>query len=239
MKTKILSITIIVMLLLFIPSSSFAHKLIPTNGLNSSFEDALEISNHKISWVVYEEINDNELYYTFNGKKGDLFFASIVIPKLENLKNFSPSLAFIGYESHLELIQEFEINNTDKNFLYKLPEGYDVFIFDYSGSHPSNEFYEPFGQVTYWERQEVSFDLPADGTYYLAVYHKNSDPGKYALAIGTIEDFSIYDFFTMLPYAWLSTKLFFNDYVSAVIAISIFLGILSLVGFIVYRKFQN
>lgn len=123
------------MLLLFIPSSSFAHKLIPTNGLNSSFEDALEISNHKISWVVYEEINDNELYYTFNGKKGDLFFASIVIPKLENLKNFSPSLAFIGYESHLELIQEFEINNTDKNFLYKLPEGYDVFIFDYSGSH--------------------------------------------------------------------------------------------------------
>lgn len=85
----------------------------------------------------------------------------------------------------------------------------------------------------------MSFDLPADGTYYLAVYHKNSDPGKYALAIGTIEDFSIYDFFTMLPYAWLSTKLFFNDYVSAVIAISIFLGILSLVGFIVYRKFQN
>ena len=27
--------------------------------------------------------------------------------------------------------------------------------FLYEGDYPGNEFYEPFGQVTYWERQEV------------------------------------------------------------------------------------
>ena len=160
------------------------------------------ISDHKISWAVYEEINDNELYYTFDGKKGDMFFASIVIPKIETLKNFSPSLAFIGYESHLELIQGYEIDNSNKNFPYTLPEGFDAYVFDYSGSFPSKEFYEPFGQITYWERQEITFDLPADGTYHLSVFDRNSNPGKYALAIGTIEDFSAYDFFTLLPYAW-------------------------------------
>ena len=239
MNKKILAMILVIGILFCIPSSSFAHKLIPTYGSNNSFDDALVISDHKVSWVVYEEINDNELYYTFTGKKGDMFFASIVIPKIENLKNFSPSLAFIGYESHLELIQEYEIGSTGKNFPYKLPDGYGVYIFDYSGSFPSKEFYEPFGQVTYWERQEITFDLPADGQYHLAVYDKNSNSGKYALAIGTIEDFSIYDFFTMLPYAWLMTKFFLNDYTSAVIAISVFFGIIGLIAFSIYRKIKN
>jgi hypothetical protein len=31
------------------------------------------------------------------------------------------------------------------------------------------------------------------------------------LAIGTIEDFSAIDFVTILPTAWLETKIFFND----------------------------
>ena len=225
--------------LLLIPSTAFGHKLIPTDGSNDSLENGLMISDHKISWAVYEEINDNELYYTFDGKKGDMFFASIVIPKIETLKNFSPSLAFIGYESHLELIQGYEIDNSNKNFPYTLPEGFDAYVFDYSGSFPSKEFYEPFGQITYWERQEITFDLPADGTYHLSVFDRNSNPGKYALAIGTIEDFSAYDFFTLLPYAWLATKLFVNDYFSAIIAIGIFIGILGLIIFGIYRKFRK
>ncbi len=225
--------------LLLIPSTAFGHKLIPTDGSNDSLENGLMISDHKISWAVYEEINDNELYYTFDGKKGDMFFASIVIPKIETLKNFSPSLAFIGYESHLELIQGYEIDNSNKNFPYTLPEGFDAYVFDYSGSFPSKEFYEPFGQITYWERQEITFDLPADGTYHLSVFDRNSNPGKYALAIGTIEDFSAYDFFTLLPYAWLATKLFVNDYFSAIIAIGIFIGILGLIIFGIYRKLRK
>ena len=197
------------------------------------------ISDHMISWAVYEELNGNELYYTFDGKKGDMFFASIVIPKIDTLKNFSPSLAFIGYESHLELIQGYEIDNSNRNFPYSLPEGFNAYVFDYSGSFPSKEFYEPFGQITYWERQEITFDLPADGTYYLSVFDRNSNPGKYALAIGTIEDFSAYDFFTLLPYAWLATKLFVNDYFSAIIAIGIFIGILGLIIFGIYRKLRK
>ena len=239
MNKKIPVLIMVIGVLLLIPSTAFGHKLIPTDGSNDSLENGLMISDHKISWAVYEEINDNELYYTFDGKKGDMFFASIVIPKIETLKNFSPSLAFIGYESHLELIQDYEIDNSNKNFPYTLPEGFDAYVFDYSGSFPSKEFYEPFGQITYWERQEITFDLPADGTYHLSVFDRNSNPGKYALAIGTIEDFSAYDFFTLLPYAWLATKLFVNDYFSAIIAIGIFIGILGLIIFGIYRKLRK
>ena len=239
MNKRIPALILIIGMLLFIPSTAFSHKLVPTDGSNNSFENPLVFDDHKVSWVVYEEINGNELYYAFEAKKGDMFYSSIVIPKIENLENFAPSLAFIGYESHLELIQSYEIDNSNKNYPYQLPEGFDVYVFDYSGTFPSEEFYEPFGQITYWERQEVTFDLPADGTYYLSVFDKSDNSGKYALAIGKIEDFSAYDFFTLLPYAWFETKLFVNDYLSVISAILILTGVFGLIGFIIYRKLKK
>ena len=69
MNKKILAPILIITILLFIPSTAFSHKLIPTNGTNDSLENSLEISDHKVSWAMYEEIDDNQLYYTFNGKK--------------------------------------------------------------------------------------------------------------------------------------------------------------------------
>ena len=221
------------------PSTAYAHKLIPTDGSNISIDSSLEIPDPSISWAMYEEINGDIRYYSFYGKQGDPLYASIVIPKLENLIEFTPSIAFIGVESHLDLIEEFKILKPRTSFDFSLPQGYDAYVFDYDGIIPSKEFYEPFGQVTYWERQEINFDFPVDGTYYLAVFDENSTPGKYALAVGTIEDFSAYDFFTILPYAWFETKLFLNDYLSAISAILILVGLLGVIGFLIYRKFKK
>ena len=221
------------------PSTAYAHKLIPTDGSNISIDSSLEIPDPSISWAMYEEINGDIRYYSFYGKQGDPLYASIVIPKLENLIEFTPSIAFIGVESHLDLIEEFKILKPRTSFDFSLPQGYNAYVFDYDGIIPSKEFYEPFGQVTYWERQEINFDFPVDGTYYLAVFDENSTPGKYALAVGTIEDFSAYDFFTILPYAWFETKLFLNDYLSAVSAILILVGLLGVIGFLIYRKFKK
>ena len=64
---------------------------------------------------------------------------------------------------------------------------------------------------------------------------KNQE-GKYSLAIGTIEDFSGGDFFTILPKAWLDTKLFVNDYFSIGILSFILIAILSILTLIVFRK---
>ena len=221
------------------PSTAYAHKLIPTDGSNISIDSSLEIPDPSISWAMYEEINGDIRYYSFYGKQGDPLYASIVIPKLENLIEFTPSIAFIGVESHLDLIEEFKILKPRKSFDFSLPQGYDAYVFDYDGIIPSKEFYEPFGQVTYWERQEINFDFPVDGTYYLAVFDENSTPGKYALAVGTIEDVSAYDLYTILPYAWVETKLFLNDYLSAVSAILILIGLLGVIGFLIYRKFKK
>ena len=222
--------------LLMLPASAFGHKLIPTDGTNIDYESALEIPNPVVSWAMYEELENTALFYKFEAKKNDRLYSSIVIPKLDHLEGFTPSLVLIGPSTFLELIDNLKVLDTDKNFNYYIPEGYDAYVFDYNGPIPSKEFYEPFGQITYWERQEIDLEIEAPGTYYLAVFDKTGYNGKLALAIGYVEDFSGNDFLTVLPNAWLESRYFSEDFTPLVIFIGIVSGIFTLIGFLIYRK---
>jgi len=225
--------------LLMLPASAFGHKLIPTDGTNIDYESALNIPDPVISWAMYEELEDNALFYKFDAKKDDRLFSSIVIPKLDNLENFTPSLVLIGPSTFLDLVDELKVMDVDKNFDYPIPDGYDAYVFDYNGPIPSKEFYEPFGQVTYWERQEIDLEIEAPGTYYMAVFDKNGATGKLAVAIGYVEDFSGNDFVTVLPNAWLESRYFSEDYSQLFIMVGILLGIFGLIGFGIYRKIKR
>ncbi|NMI83056.1 MAG: hypothetical protein EX286_00150 [Candidatus Nitrosopelagicus brevis] len=225
--------------LLMLPASAFGHKLIPTDGTNIDYESALNIPDPVISWAMYEELEDNALFYKFDAKKDDRLFSSIVIPKLDNLENFTPSLVLIGPSTFLDLVDELKVMDVDKNFDYPIPDGYDAYVFDYNGPIPSKEFYEPFGQVTYWERQEIDLEIEAPGTYYMAVFDKNGSSGKLAVAIGYVEDFSGNDFVTVLPNAWLESRYFSEDYSQLFIMVGILLGIFGLIGFGIYRKIKR
>ena len=108
-------------------------------------------------------------------------------------------------------------------------------MFDYNGLLPSKEFYEPFGQITYWERQEINLVAPVDATYYLAVYDKQGNNGKLAVAVGYVEDFSALDFMTVLPAAWFESKYFMEDYITPVVAILIMAVIVATTVILVYR----
>lgn len=205
-------IVIVFFLLLISTNTVYGHKLISHDDSHRSFDTALEIQDHKISWAIYEDLGMNEAkFYTFDAKKGDSFYASIVIPKIEGLENYAPTFVLMG---------DGIIN---KKIIYE--KGF-----------PGNEFYEPFGQVTYWERQELKTEIPTDGKYFLVVMDEKDQSGKYSLAIGTIEDFSGADFFTILPKAWIDTKLFVNDYVSIGISVLILIGIVIIPLLILSRK---
>ena len=217
---------IILLFLITIISTSpaYGHKLISHDDSHRDFNSALVIPDHKISWAIYENLGVSETkFYTFDAKKGDSFYASIVIPKLEGLENYSPSIILMNDEM-------FNGENIPSNIESNMQK------FLYEGDYPGNEFYEPFGQVTYWERQEVKTTIPADGQYFILVLDEKNQNGKYSLAIGTIEDFSGSDFFTILPKAWFDTKLFVNDYLSIIISIFILIGIPTLLFIIILRK---
>ncbi|MBT3743089.1 MAG: hypothetical protein HN808_05205 [Thaumarchaeota archaeon] len=217
---------IILLFLIIIISTSpaYGHKLISHDDSHRDFDSALVIPDHKISWAIYENLGATETkFYVFDAKEGDSFYASIVIPKLEGLENYSPSIILMNDEM-------FNGENIPSNIESNIQK------FLYEGDYPGDEFYEPFGQVTYWERQEVKTIIPADGQYFILVLDEKNQNGKYSLAIGTIEDFSGSDFFTILPKAWFDTKLFLNDYVSIIIAISMLIGVPILLSVIILRK---
>jgi hypothetical protein len=224
---------------MILPASAFAHKLIPTDGSNDDIVSALEIPDPIVSWAMYEELSNNVLYYKFDAKKDDKLFTSIVIPKLDGLEDFSPSLAFITPSFTVNLITELKVLDSTESFPFLIPDGYDAIVFDYDGVLPSKEFYEPFGQITYWERQEINLVAPVDGTYYLAVYDSTENYGKLALAIGYVEDFSAIDFITVLPYAWFESRYFVEDYVTPIIASLVAIGLISGLVFLVYKKIRH
>ena len=230
--------TLLLYCIMILPASAFAHKLIPTDGSNNDIVSALEIPDPIVSWAMYEELSNNVLYYKFDAKKGDKLFANIVIPKLDGLEDFSPSLVFITPSFTVNLISELKVLDSTESFSFPIPDGYDAIVFDYDGVLPSKEFYEPFGQITYWERQEINLVVPVDGTYYLAVYDSSGDYGKLALAIGYVEDFSVTDFMTVLPYAWFESRYFVEDYMTPVIVSLVTLGLIAGGIFLVYRKIR-
>ena len=236
---RLILMTFLLYCILILPASAFAHKLIPTDGSNNDISSALEIPDPIVSWAMYEELNNNVLYYKFDAKKGDKLSASIVIPKLDGLEDFSPSLAFIAPSFTIDLITELKVLDSTKSFPFPIPDGYDAIVFDYNGKLPSKESYEPFGQITYWERQEIDLVVPVDGTYYLAVYDSSGDYGKLALAIGYVEDFSAIDFMTVLPYAWFESRYFVEDYVTPVIASLVAIGLILGVVFLIYKRIRH
>ena len=205
-------------------SPAYGHKLINHDDTHRNFESALQIPDHKISWAIYENLGTNEAkFYSFDAKQGDSFYASIVIPKIHGLEEYSPSLILMDSTAFENKNTTFENQLNTEKFLYE-------------GNFPGNEFYEPFGQVTYWERQEVNTQIPADGKYFIVVMDEKNQEGKYSLAIGTIEDFSGENLLTILPKAWFDTKLFVNDYFSIGILFSILSIIPIILTLIIIRK---
>jgi hypothetical protein len=214
----------LILIVVSISPFAHAHKLISHDDSHRDYESALVIPDHKISWAIYDNLGVNETkFYTFDAKKGDSFYASIVIPKLDGLQNYSPSLVLVNDDLFNNDSSSSNIESNIEKYLYE-------------GDYPGNEFYEPFGQVTYWERQEITTIIPDDGQYFILVLDEKNQSGKYALAVGTIEDFSGSDFFTVLPKAWFDTKLFFNVYVSFIIGISILVGFPTMLSLIILRN---
>ena len=73
----------------------------------------------------------------------------------------------------------------------------------------------------------------------MAVYDSSNNSGKLALAVGTIEDFSLFDFFTVLPTAWFESRYFVEDYTTPTISLLIIIGLIALILVFIYRRVKK
>jgi len=210
-----------------------AHQLIFSDGMNTNIDNSLYIPDPQISWAMYGEVENNVLFYKFVAEQKEPFYASVVIPALDGLEEFHPSLAIISERQNIGLISLQSVeNNTDLPF--ELAEKFNAIVFDYDSEFPGRVSYEPFTQVNYWERQEIRIDSINPGTYYLAVFD-TSENGKFTLAVGEIEDFRNANFFDSFIRAWFETKIFFEDYLTAFVSILITIAIFSGIGYGIFR----
>ena len=246
-----------------------AHKLLRNNDNdNSKFTSALIIPNHTISWAVYQQLDGKEgidaRFYKFNNSQiNSSFYAQIVVPKIEQFANFTPSLMLLEPKSYKvgdnnisSVIKDNNLmlsNNTNNPLPFGIPTNYQIIINqDYNETLPSSTFYEPFTQTSYWERQEINTNLNKLGTYYIVVfnnydnditsgnnvsnYKDKPELGKFSLAVGKIEDFSILDLFILIPYSWMNVKLFFNDYLSLTLGVSIFVLVVIVLPIVLIKR---
>ncbi len=219
-----------------LPSAN-AHK--PLSSVNNyQAESATVIPDPKVSWAIYQRLPESgREYYRFNASQGDRFYMQMTIPNLKEYETFYPSIAIVGKGLH-----DVQIDAAKNSVVRKVDTsafghgnlqniGRDALILDYNSSATSQVFFEPFTQTSYIVRQELVINhLPSSGTYELIVFdtsQSNEHSGKYVLAVGETESFSIIDYFTILPAAWFETKLYFEDYISLALAILVILCILS------------
>jgi hypothetical protein len=154
---------------------------------NTTRANAIKIGDPEISWAVYAQLSDaGEVnYYRFEGKRGLRVRIETLVPRLESLRDFGFDVALIG--------KGFAVARVP--FALEMDEG--AIIASDSGHDEARGFDEPFTQTSYWKRQTLRAELPADGTYTIAVYDPRGRTGKYVLSIGEREEWGADDLVSM------------------------------------------
>ncbi|MCX7904907.1 MAG: hypothetical protein N2486_10420 [Caloramator sp.] len=195
----------------------FAHKPI-FETRDTTFEKPIVVDEHTISYAIYGSLDriDDVDFVKFYAKKKEPLFIQMTIPIIKGNEDFSPSFALIGKG----------IKQKDK-LPFDIPEGNGSIVIKPS---PKEYFYEKFTQTKYYIRQTIRGEIPEDGEYYVAVF-SDGEKGKYALAIGESEKFTVVDWLKM-PFIYLAVKYFFNPFLT----VAVIGAIITLIFYLIKRK---
>jgi hypothetical protein len=154
---------------------------------NTARATAIKIGDPEISWAVYAQLSDaGEVnYYRFEGKRGLRVRIETLVPHSESARAFGFDVALIGKGLDAARVP----------FALEASEG--VIIAPDVGQDDTRVFDEHVTQTSYWKRQTLRAELPADGTYWIAVYDPRERTGKYVLSIGEREEWGADDLVSM------------------------------------------
>jgi hypothetical protein len=173
-----------IFLALVTATAALAHRPIFVEPRsNTTRANAIKIGDPEISWAVYAQLSDaGEVnYYRFDGKCGLRVRIETLVPHSESARAFGFDVALIG--------KGFDAAHVP----FALEAGEGVIIAPDAGQDDTRVFDEHVTQTSYWQRQDLRAQLPADGTYWIAVYDPRGRTGKYVLSIGEREAWSASD----------------------------------------------
>lgn len=197
----------VVCLMLAFPAVVHAHQPLQTSA-PATRADPIVVSDHQVSRVALTQLTDpGEVdYYRFTVEKGEEIFGSMLIPKLDRLKDFHPAFALVGPELPTET------EGIPVEDILELREDEGVLVALYRDEEPK-VFFEPFTQTAYWQKQELRAVAPSDGEYYFAVFDPTRKMGKYVFCIGERDTWKMRDLLAM-PVIWWRTRMFAEERIS-------------------------
>jgi len=173
------------------------HKPILPDSHKLDKEDPYVIDKPEISLAIYEELNNKPHYYKIDSKKNFKLYVGILTPKLS-----SESEIPVEKKIYFDLLD----SNFNKIYFDKYPTGLKEGKFE-GETDIWWKWFEPFGRKDYWVGPQIggngtnendnfksapeNHDYPA-GVYYIKIYN-NENKGRYSLAVGDKEEFSISD----------------------------------------------
>jgi hypothetical protein len=187
---------VLAIVLLFVPGWLCGHNYLPEPPEGGP----TIIPNIAVSRAAYRELRTPGQVdeYRFSARARQEIHVQMNVPVLPRLSAFAPAFALICEEGSFREASPHLTNGV-------LLEGVSVHIDGESTSwRPEQQlavefrgkeeiFHEPFTGTTYLVRQELSVLAPVGGAYRLYVYDPAGDVGKYVLAPGRLERFSVLD----------------------------------------------
>lgn len=221
-KVQILFLTIFVSMVFFLPSA-LGHKTIFVDRNTSSYLDAVEINDVRVSNAIYDELPSGKYvrYFKFRLKPDEIIKVDVLVPKLEGYENFNVGLVLMTEQ----------VAKTFPRVPVNLISTEEISAVDYE-SEERIVFYEPFTQTSYYQRQSFNLTTRNESEYYMAVFDRNAAGGKYVLAIGNDETFGPADLL-LFPYNFSRVRIWYNDYAPALVFASL---VILIAGFVLHKK---
>jgi hypothetical protein len=168
-KLKMCLKTVLLIALLFVPYSLFAHQPV-LNEFESTQNNPYIIKSPEISKAIFSTLIGYPHYYQISSSVKFRFYAGITTPRIEDC-DFHQRFAFSILDENMELIADFN----DDTFEWW-------------------SWYEEFGKKWYWIGPEFGEKFKSNtqfepGTYYIKVYNI-ANSGNYVLAVGDDEKFT-------------------------------------------------
>lgn len=189
----------------------------------------LNFDRPEVARTFYSELKPlgRPAIYSFKAKKDFLLQAKIYIPVVDGLEDYRPALALFGPGLPQPTPDQLD------HLPFSLPPDSGMVLSEQVVNlgepiAPLPTTYEPFTQSEYWEGQKLLREMPQDGTYYLVVFSRVGQGGRYALQVGDKTDTQIKEILGF-PVLWSRVHLWFDDWLTPVLA-WIALGLLVLYG---------
>jgi hypothetical protein len=164
---------------------ALAHKPVIV-GTASSFDRPVLVKEPEISYAYYGRLAGQAHFYRIDAKEPFLLFLNILVPDFEPEGQAVPRHD-MNVEVWLSNVCVYRATGLDSDW---------------------TRFYEKYGRDHYYMGPE--FERPAEPGTYLIKVDNAAHAGKYALAIGKKEKFTIFSIIPALFKAWSLDRWFFR-----------------------------